>query len=102
MTVTVVGLFGGRLAMGVEGGEVLKRGGVTYWSAPSLTAFFPVSQSQSGSPGQQYQSCSLSHLAMGMDSLESEGRCVSQVAQSTNFQMVKRQHGSSMGRLDLL
>lgn len=44
----------------------------THWLAPSFTAFLPVSQLQSASPGQQYQSWSPSHLAMGIDELASE------------------------------
>lgn len=39
--------------------------------SPSLTANLPVSQLQSGSPGQQYQSWSVSHLARGMEVFES-------------------------------
>jgi len=40
-------------------------------AAPSFTAFKPVSQLQSWSPGQQYQSCGPSHFPRGIDSLES-------------------------------
>lgn len=37
------------------------------WLSPNFTANLPVSQSQFGSLGQQYQSCSVLHFARGME-----------------------------------
>ena len=64
----------------VNGAVVLEKPGqlvlpitvtVLGWLSPSLTANLPVSQSQLGSPGQQYQSCSELHFARGIEVFES-------------------------------
>jgi hypothetical protein len=46
-------------------------------ASPSLTAFLPVVQSQLESPGQQYQSWLLSHLASGIEVFESGEKYIS-------------------------
>ena len=43
-------------------------------ASPNFTANFPVWQSQVGSPGQQYQSCSVLHFARGMEVFASVNR----------------------------
>ena len=78
LPVVVPSVFNG---CSVKGAEVLVIPGqlvlpitvtVLGWLSPNFTANLPVSQSQFGSPGQQYQSCSVLHFPRGMEVFESE------------------------------